>query len=170
MYTTKNTLPENIRIASIALLQDRLSDGIDVMLQTKQAHWNIKGDNFIGLHKLFDKVNDGARDWVDLVAERLVQLGGIAEGTLKTTEARSTMPDYPLTISNGIEHVEALSKTLAMFGQLVRVAIDEMARIGDQDSSDIFLQISREVDQFLWFVEAHNQAGKQIEMKRAKIA
>jgi starvation-inducible DNA-binding protein len=170
MYNTKNTLPENIRVASIALLQDRLSDGIDIMLQTKQAHWNVKGENFIGLHKLFDKVNDSARDWTDLIAERLVQLGGIAEGTIKATAARTTMPDYPLMISTGIEHVEALAKALATYGQLVRVAIDEMIRIGDQDSSDIFIEISRALDKHLWMVEAHNQAGKLIEQKKSKIA
>jgi starvation-inducible DNA-binding protein len=167
MYVTKNTLPENIRIPAIALLQDRLSDGIDVMLQSKQAHWNVKGENFIGLHKLFDRVHESTQEWVDLIAERIMQLGGIAEGTVKATDARSTMPDYPLTITDGVEHIEAFSKTLAMFGQLVRIAIDEMDRLGDQDSCDIFVEISRALDKHLWMVEAHNQSKKLIEKKKA---
>lgn len=159
MYPTKNTLNEQIRFKSINLLQERLAEGIDVMLQTKQAHWNVKGESFYSMHKLFDKVNDESREWVDLIAERLVQLGGIAEGTLQSVSHRSKIASYPLNIASGVDHAEALSKSLAQFGEKICRGIDQASEFGDQDTADVFTEISRGVDTFIWMVEAHLQGN-----------
>jgi len=158
LYSTKNDLPESIRLEVIPLLNQRLAECIDLQTQCKQAHWNVKGPSFIGLHKLFDDINESVEGYVDLIAERIVQLGGIAEGTIGVVEARSTIVDYPLTLSTGAEHVAALSDALSGFGRAARLGIEEMQELKDADSADMLTDISRGVDQWLWFVEAHQQA------------
>jgi len=110
------------------------------------------------LHKLFDEVNEDVEEYVDLIAERIVQLGGIAEGTARIVARRSTLIDYPPALSTGGEHVAALSDALAQFGRTARIGIDEMNDLQDADSADILTEISRGVDKWLWFVEAHQQA------------
>jgi starvation-inducible DNA-binding protein len=159
MYKTKNDLPEERRKQVIEILAQRLADCADLQLQAKQAHWNVKGPSFIALHELFDKVADTAEESVDLIAERIVQLGGIAEGTVRVAAQRSTLTEYPLKISGGKDHVEALSNALAAFGNLVRSAIDQTAELGDVDTSDLFTEVSRDIDKQLWFVEAHLQGS-----------
>ena len=159
LYSTKNDLPESARREVIGLLNQRLADCIDLQTQCKQAHWNVKGPTFIALHKLFDEVNEDVEEYVDLIAERIVQLGGIAEGTVGVVEARSTLIDYPLTLSTGAEHVAALSDALSAFGRTARLGIDEMNDLEDADSADILTEISRGVDKWLWFVEAQQQGA-----------
>src|SRR5438874_11781325 len=117
LYQTKNDLPETVRLEVIALLNQRLADCIDLQTQCKQAHWNVKGPTFIALHKLFDDINEDVEEYVDLIAERVVQLGGIAEGTASIVVDRSTLLDYPVGISSGAEHVAALSDALSQFGR-----------------------------------------------------
>jgi starvation-inducible DNA-binding protein len=157
LYPTKNDLPEAARREAVELLNQRLADCIDLQTQCKQAHWNVKGPSFIALHKLFDEVNEEVEEYVDLIAERVVQLGGIAEGTVGIVAKRSSLIDYPLALSSGSEHVAALSDALAMFGRTARVGIEEMNELEDADSADILTEISRGVDKWLWFVEAHQQ-------------
>jgi starvation-inducible DNA-binding protein len=159
LYPTKNDLSEATRLEVIRLINQRLADCIDLQTQCKQAHWNVKGPSFIALHKLFDEINEEVEDYVDLLAERVVQLGGIAEGTVGVVAERSTIPDYPLTLTTGHEHVVALSEALAAFGRTVRVGIEEMNELEDADSADILTEISRGVDKWLWFVEAHQQGA-----------
>jgi starvation-inducible DNA-binding protein len=159
LYPTKNDLPEATRLEAIGLLNQRLADCIDLQTQCKQAHWNVKGPNFIALHKLFDEINEDVEEYVDLLAERVVQLGGIAEGTVGVVAERSTLADYPLTLTTGVEHVAALSDALAAFGRTVRLGIEEMNELEDADSADILTEISRGVDKWLWFVEAHKQGA-----------
>jgi starvation-inducible DNA-binding protein len=158
MHPTKNDLSPKVRKRVSETLADRLADATDVMLQTKQAHWNVKGPSFIALHELFDKINDAAQEWVDLIAERIVQLGGTAEGTLQAAVKRTSMKPYALTIVSGKDHVEALSSALASFGKKAREAIDKTGKAGDADTADLFTEVSRDVDKYLWFVEAHNQS------------
>jgi starvation-inducible DNA-binding protein len=98
--------------------------------------------------------------YVDLLAERVVQLGGIAEGIARVVAQRTTLLDYPLTISAGHEHVTALSDVLAQFGRTARIGIEEMNELEDAASADILTEICRGVDKWLWFVEAHGQNGR----------
>src|SRR5580692_563594 len=117
MYKTKIDLSEKTRRNVIVVLNDRLSDAIDLQAQVKQAHWNVKGPHFIALHELFDDVYGAVTEYVDLIAERIPQLGGIAEGTVRVAAARSRLDEYPLTIATGAAHVIALSRALAVFGR-----------------------------------------------------
>jgi starvation-inducible DNA-binding protein len=154
MTPTKNDLPEKIRTTVIALLEARLADAVDLQSQTKQAHWNVKGPNFIALHELFEKVNEDVEEYVDEFAERIVQLGGYADGSVRNAAKRSTLNDYP-RVTSGRENVDALSSALATFGKSVRAAIDASAAAGDADTADLFTEVSRGVDKWLWFVESH---------------
>ncbi len=157
MYQTKNELSESIRERNIELLNARLVDCIDLQSQIKQAHWNVKGPNFIALHRLFDEIYEAVGEYVDTIAERAVQLGGVAQGTVRVAATRSTLREYPLLASGETSHVEAVSSVLAAFGQLARKAIDEATEDGDADTADLFTGVSRGIDMWLWFVEAHLQ-------------
>jgi starvation-inducible DNA-binding protein len=160
MFETKNDLPEATRIKVVELLNARLADSIDLQTQTKQAHWNVKGPHFIALHELFDKINEEVQDYVDLIAERAVQLGGVAQGTARMAAKASTLPEYPANAVDGRSHVEALTSALAAFGKAARKAIDQSNEFGDLDTADIFTEISRGTDKWLWFIEAHLQAQR----------
>lgn len=157
LYATKNPLPAETRASAVELLNHRLADCLDLQSQCKQAHWNVKGMSFIGLHKLFDEIYEAVEEYVDLIAERVVQLGGIAEGTVRVSSARSSLTEYPLVLSSGEDHVRALSDVLGQFSGKAREAIDELEEMGDPDSMDILTEVSRGIDQWLWFVEAHQQ-------------
>ncbi len=157
LYPTKNDLPESSRQVLIELLNARLAEGIDLTLQAKQAHWNVKGMSFFQLHELFDQVYEQAGEWVDLIAERTVQLGGVAEGVLKEVAARSELPAYSVELSGGRAHVDALSGTLAAFGRSVRASIESADRLQDADTADLLTEVSRGADKMLWLLEAHLQ-------------
>jgi starvation-inducible DNA-binding protein len=157
MYKTKTDLSEKIRRNVVAILNDRLSDAIDLQSQVKQAHWNVKGPNFIALHELFDKISDAVLEHIDEIAERITSLGGTAEGTVTVAAKRSKLKNYPLSITAGKDHLFYLSAQLSVFGKAARAAIDESDELGDADTADLFTQISREIDKYLWFVEAHLQ-------------
>lgn len=157
MNTTKNDLPETIRTKVAELLNARLADAIDLQAQMKQAHWNVKGKDFIQLHELFDKINEDVEDYVDTIAERAVQLGATAFGTVRVAAKNSTLPEYPLEIASGRDHVAAVSTALAMFGKAARAGIDKADELKDKDTADVFTEISRGVDKWLWMVEAHLQ-------------
>lgn len=160
MYPTKNSLPEKVRVQMSGMLQSHLSNSLDLTTQAKQAHWNVKGPDFISLHELFDELAEDSEKYSDLIAERIAQLGGVAEGTLRAAAKRTQLPDYPLNISAGHDHVNALAHTLATYGEHVRNAISNANEFKDPDTADIMTQISRDVDKYLWFVEAHLQAQR----------
>ena len=143
MFKTKNDLSEATRVKAIELLNARLADCIDLQTQTKQAHWNVKGPNFIALHELFDKINEEVEDYVDDIAERAVQLGGVAEGTARMVAKRSSLAEYPASAVDSRSHVEALSSALAAFGKSARKAIEEANDLADLDTADLFTEISR---------------------------
>ena len=155
---TRNSLPEKTRLEITSLLQERLTDSIDLMMQAKQAHWNVKGHNFIALHELFDKVYTDTGKYVDLIAERIVQLGGIAQGTIRVAAKKSSLPEYPLDITSGTKHVAELAHAIAFYGELIQQAITASTQLKDADTADILTEVSRGADMNLWFVEAHEQS------------
>ena len=160
MYETENDISLKRRTELNELLNQRLASAVDLQLQMKQAHWNVKGPSFIALHELFDKVDEAVESYVDTIAERIVQLGGIAEGTVRVAATRTRLAEYPLQIAEGMEHVEAVARALSTFGAEARTTIDEANALDDADTADIFTEVSRGIDKWLWFVEAHSQATK----------
>jgi starvation-inducible DNA-binding protein len=160
MYPTKNDIHEKDRTHLVELLNARLADAIDLQTQCKQAHWNVKGPDFIALHELFDKLNEDVETYVDDIAERAVQLGGIADGTSRSVAKRTSLPEYSVKSGAGRDHAEALSSALALFGKTIRQSISKSDELADADTTDLFTEVSRGVDKWLWFVEAHLQAER----------
>jgi starvation-inducible DNA-binding protein len=157
MHPTHNDLPESVRKQVIALLNARLADAIDLGTQCKQAHWNVKGPNFIALHELFDEIHDRVQEHIDEIAERVVALGGTAMGTVAVVSKNTGLPAYPTDVYDGMAHVEAMAVALAGFARSVRAAIDASDEAGDAVTADLFTGIAAAVDKDLWFVEAHRQ-------------
>lgn len=158
-HPTRNNLPTNARQVSIALLNARLVDGIDLALVTKQAHWNLKGLQFIGIHEMLDGFRSQQDEWNDTMAERITQLGGTALGRVQDVAKHSQLSAYPPDIYKVPDHLAALIDRYSVVANAVRKSIDEADEAGDADTADLFTEVSRGLDKQLWFLEAHVQEG-----------
>lgn len=159
LHPTKNDLVAEKRRKVIEILNQQMVDLINLQMQCKQAHWNVKGPHFIGLHELFDTIAEEVEKLVDEVAERSVAIGGTVDGTAEGVAKNTNLQAYPTTIFDGKDHIDALSSAIAAVGKGVRAAIDQVDELGDADSADLLTDASRILDKRLWFVEAHLQAG-----------
>lgn len=148
-------LEDNARKVAIDELSQRLVDALVVQLAMKQAHWNVKGPNFIAIHELFDQVYTRIEGHVDSMAERIKMLDGMANGTAEHVAKTTSMKPYPLDISTQKGHIEAVCEQLRDLGGKVRKGIDVTDNAGEADSADILTAFSRDLDQDLWFVESH---------------
>jgi starvation-inducible DNA-binding protein len=156
-YKTQNDLSANAKSVSIGILNARLADSIDLALLTKQAHWNIKGPQFIALHEMIDGFRTEVDEHVDTMAERVVQLGGTALGTTQVVAKATTLAPYPTDIHKIRDHLAELIQRYGKVANSVREAIDDTDSAGDVDTSDLFTAYSRALDKQLWFLEAHVQ-------------
>ena len=156
-FRTSVDIPPGNRTKINKVLNQHLADSFDLMSQVKQAHWNVKGSDFWQLHKLFDEVAARAVEWVDEFAERITALGGYANGTARMAAATSTLPEFPTKITESMDYVRAVADRLAAFTNSARAAIDETDKLGDADTADLFTEISRCADKYLYFLEAHLQ-------------
>ena len=157
-FATRNDIPAESRTKLVSLLNQQLADTFDLMSQTKFAHWNVKGPNFIALHKLFDELAEKLEGHVDEIAERATALGGVAMGTVRQSAAMSHTPEFPAGTFKDMDVVTALADRFASLGKSTRAAIDGADELGDQDTVDLFTEVSRDLDQSLYFLEAHLQA------------
>jgi starvation-inducible DNA-binding protein len=156
-FSTRIDIVEASREELVRLLNARLADTFDLYSQLKQAHWNVKGSDFIQLHKLYDDVAESVLEYVDMIAERATALGGLALGTARMAAAASTLDEYPVGAVEGMDTVSAIADRLAAYGASVRAAIDAAVDLHDQDTADLFTEVSRATDKHLWFIEAHLQ-------------
>jgi starvation-inducible DNA-binding protein len=156
-HSTRIDLKSNTKKAVIELLNARLADAIDLALITKQAHWNLKGPQFIAIHEMLDGFRTAIDGHVDIIAERAVQLGGMAQGTSQAITEKSMLKPYPTDISKTKDHLAELIERYGAVANVVRAAIDESDEAGDADAADIFTAFSRDLDKSLWFLEAHVQ-------------
>jgi len=161
MNTTTRTYPTSVdldvavRGQMIGLLNQQLADSFDLYSQAKQAHWNVKGMHFIALHKLFDEVAEAVLETVDMLAERVTALGADAQGTVRMAAHSSSLPEFPSDLQGGEAFVEALANRLAAYANSTRRAADAASQAGDQATNDLFIEIVREMDKLLYFLEAH---------------
>ena len=160
MYPTENGVSADRRVELNRLMNQRLATAIDLQMQMKQAYWNVKGPSFLSLHELFDKAYEEVECYVDSIAERIVQFGGVAQGTVRASAARTELTEYPAAIADGLSHVEAVARVLSHFGTAARHMIVEATELDDAGTADLFTEISRGIDKLLWFVEAHSQASR----------
>ena len=158
MYKSNVGVPEANRQAIIALLNARLADAVDLFTQIKWAHWNTKGMHFIQLHELFDSVAERVEGQTDAIAERIVALGGVANGTAREAAARSGLKEADLTASDGASQLKWLVHNVAHHANALRQAVNESDDLGDPITTDLFTTITRDLDKDLWFLEAHLQS------------
>jgi len=159
LHSTRIDLPLDVRVHVIDTLNATLACTLDLKTQVKQAHWNVKGMDFYQLHELFDEMASELEEYIDMVAERVTALGGTALGTARIAASQSSLPEYPLTILAGKDHVTALADRFAAYGKLLREGITSTDDLEDADTADLYTEISRAIDKRLWFLEAHLQAA-----------
>lgn len=157
-FATRIDLDKEVRAAMIELLNARLADVSDLYSQTKQAHWNVKGPQFMMLHKLFDDFAEELLEYADTIAERVTALGGAALGTVRMAAAASSLAEFPADAYDGMAVVAALSDRYAALGASTRAAIGAADKADDADTADLFTGVSRGLDKSLWFLEAHLQS------------
>ncbi len=110
-YTTSIDIPEAKRAPLIKLLNLHVANLLTLYSQAKHAHWNVKGSDFIQLHELFDDLAASVLEHLDDTAERAVQLGGVAFGTVQSASENATLPHYPLEAVDGRAHLDALANS-----------------------------------------------------------
>ena len=158
-------MPENFaggltaqtRTKMVDLLNETLADTIALTLAVKQAHWTLKGPGYIGVHELLDDVADRLRDGADLMAERAVILGGFARGTVEVAAEKSRVEPYPVEMEDIQEHITALKERFMAVGETLRKAMESAADAGDEDTADLFTEISRQVDKDAWFIGSNGK-------------
>lgn len=157
LHKTRISLSENTRVDMIALMNQELANTFDLHSQIKQAHWNVKGMNFIALHELFDDIAAVVLAFGDTIAERITALGGEAMGTVRMSAKTSELPEFPTDITTGEEYVQAVADRVAAYANSARDAIDTASEAGDTATEDMFTEIARDMDKQLYFVESHLQ-------------
>lgn len=157
-FATHIDIPDATREKLVTLLNARLADTFDLYSQIKQAHWSVRGSDFMQLHLLYDEAAAAVLEHVDEIAERATALGGMALGTVRMAGESSTLDEYPIEAIDGKQTLVVMTERLAAYGAAVRSAIDAADELGDQGTADLFTAISRAIDKQLWFVEAHLQA------------
>jgi starvation-inducible DNA-binding protein len=162
LYSTRIDMPVEARSQVIAILNQTLASTLDLKTQVKQAHWNVKGMDFYQLHELFDEMASELEEYIDMVAERVTALGGLALGTVRIAATQSDLPEYLFDILDGKDHVIALADRYAAYAKSLRENIDKTDDLGDADTADLYTEISRAIDKRLWFLEAHLQTQVEI--------
>ena len=157
-FSTRINIADSSRDELVDLLNARLADTFDLYSQVKQAHWNVKGSDFIQLHELYDQIAESVLEYMDTIAERATTLGGLATGTTRMAAAASTLEEYPVDAVAGMDTVTAIADRLGAYGASIRAAIEVALELDDQGTADLFIEVSRTIDKHLWFVEAHQQA------------
>ena len=148
-------IPPEIRLYVVQLLNQTLACTVDLRSQVKQACWNVKGHDLVLLHALFTTMATELDAHTDLMAERLVVLGGVARGTVRTAATHSRLPEYPGVLMDGDAHVRALTECFASYATALRADIAHATEVEDAGSAALYTDISRGVDTRLGFLEAY---------------
>jgi len=160
MFETRIDIPQENRTKLVDLLNARLADISDLYTQAKQAHWNVKGSDFFQLHELYDELAAALLPFIDMIAERATALGGEALGTVRMAASASTLKEFPRDAYASMDSVDALADRYAMMALNLRESADQAEQLEDMDTNDLLIEVSREVDKQLWFLEAHLQKSR----------
>ncbi|SNT68788.1 DNA starvation/stationary phase protection protein Dps [Paracoccus seriniphilus] len=148
-------LKDNARKTAVSELNARLADSLALSMAIKQAHWNVKGPGFIAVHELLDSVYANLQEHIDVMAERVQILDGVAQGTAEVVAKNTTLKEYPTDLTSTADHLKAICERMRDHGGKLRAAIDTTDEAGDANTADIFTAASRTADKDLWFLESH---------------
>jgi len=157
IFETRIDLNLNSRQEMIGVLNTPLADTFNMFSFMKHAHWNVKGPQFMALHELFDEIATGLLARVDMIAERATALGGMALGTSRIVSESSQLESYPLTVGDGMETILVPANRMAQVAANIRGAASRAEQLADRDTNDLFIEVSRDLDKWLWFLEGHLQ-------------
>ena len=141
------------RSGLVAGLNQQLASLSDLAATYKQAHWNVVGSDFSQLHSLFDQFADQTREYVDLVAERAVTLGGTARGTIQAAVEQSTLPPFPLDVRCERHLLEALVAQIDILDGDLRQATETTA--SEPATQDVYIEVVRGIEKQRWMLQAH---------------
>ncbi len=159
MYKNRVALSDDVKKGVVEEMSKTLAASLDTYTQAKFAHWNVKGLNFYQLHLVFDDVAKTIFKQIDPIAERITQLGGVANGTVRQSAASSEIPSYNVDAINGTEHLTALADSLGKYCALMREVSEKIDDLGDKPSADFFNQLIVDAEEELYFLESHMEAG-----------
>ena len=163
MYKNRVSLPDNVKEEVVGIMNVSLAGSLDMYSQAKYAHWNVKGVNFYQMHLLFDTVAKTIFKQIDAIAERITQLGGTANGTVRMSAESSPIAAYNVQALSGPEHVEALANSLGAYAKNLRESSDKIDDAGDGPTSDFYNQLIVEAEEELYFLESHLEAGLNVQ-------
>jgi len=137
-----------------AILNQTLADMSDLKSHAKQAHWNLRGENFVSYHKLADKVADEADAAADSVAERCAQIGGYVYGLLSHAAKNTTVPAFPEDVNDEEDCMDALLESVSHICGTCRKNIAATQDLSDYATSDMYIDITRAFDKLAWMLNA----------------
>ena len=156
-YPSRVELPREQKGELIALLNQQLANLTDLYTQTKHSHWNVKGPNFYGTHKMFDALAETVEENIDKVAERLTALGGVAHGTVRMAASATELDDFPPDLAQTLDVIGFMAKQYSQAGNSARTAIDEADELEDAGTADLLTDVVRDLDEALYFLDSHLQ-------------
>lgn len=154
-FPTSIAISQDIRSKLVNTLNVALATTIDLQLQVKQAHWNIKGPQFFARHELFDAVAERLRETADVIAERAATLGGYAQGTVRLSASHSTIPEYNLDAVDGRQHIQVLVSHFATYTKTLRQCLEEAENCREPVTADMYTAALKTAELDTWFLESH---------------
>lgn len=169
-FHTHVTIGEPARQEIISGLNAILAATLDLGSQVKQAHWNVRGEQFFARHTMFDSLYSHLVASADTVAERIGQLGGYAEGTVRQAAATSSLPEHDLAAVQGREHVLSLTARYGELGALLRAHLQTADGLKEPVTVDLYTEVLRGLEMDLWFLESHLERGQGATDTKAEAA
>jgi starvation-inducible DNA-binding protein len=154
-YGARISMPVEIRVFVIAMLNQTLASTVDLRSHVKQASWNVKGTEFLQLQALFASIATELDAFADLVAERIAVLGGAVQATVRTAARQSKLPEYPADLVDGTTHVRAVADRFADYASAIRADIVHATDVEDAGTANLYTDISREIETRLGELDAY---------------
>jgi starvation-inducible DNA-binding protein len=128
-----------------------------LVVNGKQAHWHVRGHNFIGVHELLDDIVEHAQEYADLAAERVVALGLPIDSRIATVAAKNTLPTLSEGFLNSDVVVAEVVASIDAALVTVRAAVEGLDEV-DLNSQDVAIEIEKGLTKDRWFLQAHISA------------
>ncbi|QJU52984.1 DNA starvation/stationary phase protection protein [Herbiconiux sp. KACC 21604] len=152
--TPTSTTSPDVAAAAAQFLAPVVVELQALAVNGKQAHWHVRGANFIGVHELLDSVVEHVQDYADTAAERVVALGLPLDARIGTVAAKSTAAEFPAGFQKSDAVITAVIAQIDVALTVVNKAVKELGEI-DPTSQDVAIEIARGLDKDRWFLFAH---------------